>query len=99
MIEHLEARGAHFRSLSDPIDTSSPQGIFTLQILGAVAQLERALISERTKGGMKAAVLRGKRPGNPVFGHEIVTLFERSEPRAMTSTCRGFCPDWTTGFQ
>jgi len=39
VIEALEARGAHFRSLHDPIDTSTPQGMFTLQILGAVAQL------------------------------------------------------------
>jgi DNA invertase Pin-like site-specific DNA recombinase len=65
VIERLESRGAHFRSLSDPIDTSSPQGMFTLQVLGAVAQLERALNSERTKAGIRAAVARGKRPGNP----------------------------------
>jgi DNA invertase Pin-like site-specific DNA recombinase len=31
------------------IDTSTPQGMFSLQVLGAVAQLERALIAERTK--------------------------------------------------
>lgn len=65
VIEQLKTRGAHFRSLSDPVDTTSPQGMFTLQVLGAVAQLERALISERTKAGIKAAVARGKRPGNP----------------------------------
>jgi DNA invertase Pin-like site-specific DNA recombinase len=51
--------------LCDPIDTSTPQGMFTLQVLGAVAQLERALISERTKAGIKAARARGKLPGNP----------------------------------
>ena len=65
VIEDLEARGAHFRSLRDPIDTSTPQGMFSLQVLGAVAQLERALIAERTKAGMKAAKARGKLPGNP----------------------------------
>src|SRR5271166_7026654 len=43
VIEHLEARSAHFRSLRDPIDTTTPQGMFSLQVLGAVAQLERAL--------------------------------------------------------
>jgi hypothetical protein len=64
-IEGLEARGAHFRSLRDPIDTSTPQGMFSLQVLGAVAQLERALISERTRAGIKAAKARGKLPGNP----------------------------------
>jgi DNA invertase Pin-like site-specific DNA recombinase len=65
VIETLEAKKAHFRSLRDPIDTSTPQGMFSLQVLGAVAQLERSLISERTKAGIKAAKARGKKPGNP----------------------------------
>jgi len=65
VIEDLESRRAHFRSLRDPIDTSTPQGMFSLQVLGAVAQLERALIAERTKAGMKAARARGRISGNP----------------------------------
>lgn len=65
VIEDLTAKGAHFRSLRDPIDTTTPQGMFSLQVLGAVAQLERALISERTKAGIKAAKSKGKQPGNP----------------------------------
>lgn len=65
VIENLEQRGVHFRSLRDPIDTSTPQGMFSLQVLGAVAQLERALIAERTKSGMKAAKARGRVAGNP----------------------------------
>lgn len=65
VIETLDKKGAGFRSLSDPIDTTSPQGRFTLQILGAVAEFERALIHERTKAGIKAAVAKGKKPGNP----------------------------------
>jgi len=65
VIEQLEATGAHFRSLRDPIDTSTPQGMFSLQVLGAVAQLERALIAERTKAGLNAARARGRVGGNP----------------------------------
>lgn len=65
VIEYLSERKAHFRSLRDPIDTSTPQGMFSLQVLGAVAQLERALISERTKAGVQAAKTKGKLPGNP----------------------------------
>jgi DNA invertase Pin-like site-specific DNA recombinase len=65
VIEGLQARGAFFRSLRDPVDTASPQGLFTLQVLGAAAQLERALIRERTRSGMRAATARGKRAGNP----------------------------------
>jgi hypothetical protein len=65
VIEQLETAGAHFRSLRDPIDTSTPQGMFSLQVLGAVAQLERALIAERTKSGLDAARARGRIGGNP----------------------------------
>ena len=65
VIEHLEAKGAHFRSLGDPIDTTSPQGKFTLQVLGAAAELERALIRERTVAGLKSARAKGRVGGNP----------------------------------
>src|SRR5271157_429421 len=58
VIEQLAAKGAYFRSLRDPIDTTTPQGMFSLQVLGAVAQLERALIAERTKCGLRAARAR-----------------------------------------
>jgi DNA invertase Pin-like site-specific DNA recombinase len=65
VIEQLETNGAHFRSLRDPIDTATPHGMFSLQVLGAVAQLERALIAERTKAGLQAARARGRVGGNP----------------------------------
>ena len=65
VIERLEARGAFFRSLQDPIDTASPQGKFTLQVLGAAAEFERALIRERTKAGLASARSKGRIGGNP----------------------------------
>jgi len=67
VIEDLRARGVHFRSLGDPIDTSSPQGLFTLQVLGAAAEFERALIRERTLAGLAAARARGRVGGNPAL--------------------------------
>lgn len=65
VIERLEAKGAYFRSLQDPIDTASPQGKFTLQVLGAAAEFERALIRERTKAGLRSARAEGRVGGNP----------------------------------
>jgi DNA invertase Pin-like site-specific DNA recombinase len=65
IIERLEAKGAHFRSLQDRIDTASPQGKFTLQVLGAAAEFERALIRERTKAGLASARTKGRIDGNP----------------------------------
>ena len=65
VIERLEVKGAYFRSLEDPIDTASPQGKFTLQVLGAAAEFERALIRERTKAGLASARTKGRVGGNP----------------------------------
>ena len=65
VIEGLEGKGAHVRSLSDPIDTGSPQGRFTLQILGATAEFEKALIRERTVAGLRSAKAQGRVGGNP----------------------------------
>ena len=65
IVEILRAKGAYFRSINDPIDTSSPQGMLMTQMLGAFAEFERALIKERTQAGLKAAIARGAKPGNP----------------------------------
>ena len=65
VVEDLRARGAHFRSLADPIDTAGPSGVLVLQMLGAVAEFERSLIQERTKAGLVAAKARGRVGGNP----------------------------------
>lgn len=64
-LEDLKKRGVHFRSLCDPIDTTTPRGIFSLRVLRSVVELEHALISERTKSGMKAAKAKGRHAGNP----------------------------------
>ncbi|WP_331655283.1 MULTISPECIES: recombinase family protein [Delftia] len=56
----LKGVGAGIRSLTEPLDTSSPFGEFTFQVLGAVAQLERSMIRERVMAGQAAARARGK---------------------------------------
>src|SRR3954454_6570692 len=82
VIEGLQGRGAFFRSLKDPVDTSNPQGLFTLQVLGAAAQLERVLIRERTRSGMRAAAARGQRAGNPgLRARDPAALQKLSEAR------------------
>lgn len=65
VVQELDARGAALRSLTDPVDTSSPGGRFVLTVLGAVAELERALIIERTRAGLEAAARAGRHAGNP----------------------------------
>lgn len=59
----LERRGVGFRSLSQYLDTTTPVGRFGVQMMGAVAELERELIRERTRAGMAAAKARGSKVG------------------------------------
>jgi len=65
VLDRLQAAGAHFRSLSDPIDTASPTGKLVIQVIGAIAEFERNLIAERTRAGLAVAKARGRRLGNP----------------------------------
>jgi DNA invertase Pin-like site-specific DNA recombinase len=83
VIAELHARGAHFKSLADPIDTTTPQGRFALQVLGAVAELERALIQERTKDGLRAAKKRGR-----VIGRALAQARGKSGKHAVKQVDR-----------
>ncbi len=65
LLHDLEGKGVSFRSLSDSIDTGTPTGKLLFHMLGAIAEFEAALISERTMLGMMAARRRGKRFGRP----------------------------------
>lgn len=65
LIERLKGQGADFQSLTDGIDTMTTGGKLVFHIMGALAEFERDLISERTKAGMKSAKKRGKHVGRP----------------------------------
>ena len=65
LIEKLRNEGAGFESLSDGINTASAGGKLVFHIMGALAEFERSLISERSKAGMQAARRRGKHLGRP----------------------------------
>lgn len=63
MLRQLERSGATIKSITEPLDTSNSMGVFMLQMLGAVAQLERSMIRERSIAGQQAARERGRMPG------------------------------------
>lgn len=65
ILDRIKDSGASVRSLTEPLDTSGPLGVFMVQILGAVAQLERGIIRERTVAGQVAAIKRGRVFGRP----------------------------------
>jgi DNA invertase Pin-like site-specific DNA recombinase len=65
LIEKMKNDGAGFESVSDGIDTTTAGGKLVFHIMGALAEFERSLISERSKAGMQAARRRGKHIGRP----------------------------------
>lgn len=60
LVEELRDRGINFRSLTDSIDTSTPMGRFFFHVMGALAEMERELIVERTRAGLAAARAEGR---------------------------------------
>jgi DNA invertase Pin-like site-specific DNA recombinase len=64
-LEAFNALGVAFVSLSESLDTSTPAGKMVFTVLGAVAELERSLIAERVKAGLRNARAKGKRLGRP----------------------------------
>ena len=65
IVGDLRERGVAFRSLTEHMDTASPQGELLFAVFGALAQYERALIRERVVAGLRAAEVRGRRGGRP----------------------------------
>lgn len=70
---HLRIR---FMSVQDQVDTASPMGRALFTIIGAMAELESSLISERVKAGMAAARARGKPLGRPATPAPLVSRIE-----------------------
>jgi DNA invertase Pin-like site-specific DNA recombinase len=64
-LAELDAYGIAFISLRDNLDLSTPSGRLMMQLLGAMAEFERALIQERVKAGLRNAKAKGVRLGRP----------------------------------
>src|SRR6201997_5251729 len=65
-VNELKDRGIAFRSLTEQMDTTTPQGEFLFHVFGALAQFERSLTQERVRAGLVAARRRGRRGRRPV---------------------------------
>jgi DNA invertase Pin-like site-specific DNA recombinase len=87
LMERIDQAGAGFQSLTEAIDTTSPAGRMMMQIVGAFAEFERAMLRERTRHGLIAARkegrIGGRRPKlNARQQREIVKLVNSGEQTA-----------------
>jgi len=91
-LETFHALGIEFVSLTEGVDTSTPAGKMVFTVLGAVAELERSLIVERVKAGLRNARAKGKLLGRPrkiVDASKIATLREQGHSwRAVAKELR-----------
>jgi DNA invertase Pin-like site-specific DNA recombinase len=84
-LDTFRALGIDFVSLLESLDTATPAGRMVFTVLGAVAELERSLIAERVRAGLRNARAKGKRLGRP---HTFVDATEIGRLRARGRTVR-----------
>jgi DNA invertase Pin-like site-specific DNA recombinase len=94
-VDHFKENKIGFVSLSDNFDTTTSQGKLLFNIMGAIAEFERDLISERTKDGLRHAkskgIKLGKRPGLSKEGHNKARAAEvmyNKENKSVAEICR-----------
>jgi len=63
IVEDLERRDIGFKCIQESWDTTNPGGKFIFQVFGALAELERSMIRQRTQAGLEAARARGRKGG------------------------------------
>ena len=76
-LDEFDHLGVRFVSVQDNVDTTSPMGRAMFAVIGAMAELESALIAERVQAGMAAAKSRGRHVGRPATGKSVVARVER----------------------
>jgi DNA invertase Pin-like site-specific DNA recombinase len=85
-LETFNSLGIGFVSLSEQIDTSTPMGKMIFTVLGSVAELERSLIAERVRSGLRNARAKGQRLGRPQVQVDVVRMRSlRSQGRSFKS--------------
>jgi DNA invertase Pin-like site-specific DNA recombinase len=86
IVDELNELGVEFISAREAIDTSGPLGRLFITLVGSIAELERSLITERIRAGMRRARLEGQRLGRApldVDHHALV----RDRLAGMSLTC------------
>jgi len=92
VIDDLQHRNIEFVSFRENIDTGGPLGRAMLVIIGAIAELERNLIVERVRAGMRRAKLEGIRIGRaPLDVDRAAVLRDRQRGLSLTQIAKAHC--------
>ena len=87
LMERIQEAKAGFRSLTEAIDTTTPAGRMMMQMVGAFAEFERAMLRERTQAGLETARQEGRIGGRhpkllPAQQRKIVKMIAEGKKTA-----------------
>ena len=87
ILDKVEKVGAGFRSLTENIDSTTASGRMMMQMLGAFAEFERAMVRERTQAGLRSARAQGRKGGrtpklSPDQKAEVLTMVKAGRSTA-----------------
>ena len=90
-LDELNRLGVEFLSFREQLDTGGPLGRAVVIIVGAIAELERSLIVERVRAGLRRAKLEGRRLGRPPMQVNREALWEdRQRGRSITELAQAY---------
>jgi DNA invertase Pin-like site-specific DNA recombinase len=92
--ERLRARGVEFKIANLQVDTATPGGMLVYTVMSACAEFERPILIQRTKEGLAAARLRGKRLGRPPSLSPEQLLDAREKLQSGSSTLRALAHEF-----
>jgi DNA invertase Pin-like site-specific DNA recombinase len=96
-LDELNRIGVEFASFREQIDTAGPLGRAIIVIVGAVAELERSLIVERVRAGLRRARLDGQRIGRaPLVLDNAAIRQDRQRGQSIRQIAKGHCVSTAT---
>ena len=97
VLDDLSRLEVEFVSFRENIDTGGPLGRAIIVIIGAIAELERSLIVERVRAGMRRARLEGQRIGRaPLVLDNLAIQQDRQRGQSIREIARGHCVSTAT---
>ncbi len=85
-LENLKKRNIHLVSMTEDVNTSSPSGMLFFQLIAMLAEFEHNIISERTKAGLDAARVRGRKGGRPKLKNDAIKVTITKQLHASNTT-------------
>jgi len=97
ILDELNRLGIEFVSFREQIDTGGPLGRAIVVIIGAIAELERNLIIERVRAGMRRAFLEGRPIGRkPLDLDHIAILRDHQRGQSLGQLAKSYRVSRTT---